>query len=50
MIMFVIIVVLSAILFYLLRDKDEAALERIKKEERKARKIREKEAAQRAVN
>ena len=48
MIMFVIIVVLSALLFYLLRDKDEKALERIKKEERKAQKIRAKEAAARA--
>ena len=45
MIMFVIIVVLSAILFWLLRDRDEAALERIKKEEAKARKARAKEAA-----
>jgi len=48
MIMFVIIVVLSALLFYLLRDKDEKALERIKKEERKAQKMRAKEAAARA--
>ncbi|MBO4337489.1 MAG: sugar ABC transporter permease [Lachnospiraceae bacterium] len=48
MIMFVIIVTLSAVLFYLLRDKDEVALERIKKEERRARKIREKEAKARA--
>ncbi|MCR4690451.1 MAG: sugar ABC transporter permease [Lachnospiraceae bacterium] len=45
MIMFVIIVVVSAILFYLLRDKDEAALERIKKEASKAKKQRDKEAA-----
>ena len=45
MIMFVIIVVLSAILFYMLRDKDEAALERIKKQEMKNRRLREKEAA-----
>ena len=44
MIMFVIIVVLSALLFYMLRDKDEAALERIKKQEMKNRKLREKEA------
>ncbi len=48
MIMFVIIVTLSALLFYLLRDKDEAALEQIKKEERRAAKLRAKEAKARA--
>ena len=37
MIMFVIIVILSAILFYIMRDKDEAALKKMKKQQDKLR-------------
>ena len=44
MIMFVIIVVISALLFWALRDKDEAALAQIKKQEARAAKFRAKEA------
>ena len=48
MVMFVLIVISSAVLFYFLRDKDEVALERIKKEQIKASKYRMKEEAARA--
>ena len=48
MVMFVLIVISSAVLFYFLRDKDEVALERIKKEQIKAAKYRMKEEAARA--
>lgn len=44
MIMFIIIVVISALLFWALRDKDEAALAQIKKQEARAAKFRAKEA------
>jgi multiple sugar transport system permease protein len=37
MIMFLIIVILSAILFYIMRDKDEAALKKMKKQQDKLR-------------
>lgn len=36
MIMFVLIIICSAILFYIMRDKDEAALKKLRKMERKA--------------
>ena len=38
MLMFVVIAICSAILFYLMRDKDAAALAKMKKQERKAAK------------
>ncbi len=44
MIMFVIIVAVSSLLFYLLRDKDEAELKKIKKQQIKAEKLKMKEA------
>ena len=50
MIMFMIIVVCSAILFYILRDKDEARIKKQKKLEIKARKLAAKEAAKGVVN
>ena len=37
MIMFVIIVILSAVLFYLMRDKDEAALKKLVKKQEQMR-------------
>ena len=37
MIMFLIIVILSAVLFYIMRDKDEAALKKMKKQQDKLR-------------
>ncbi|MBQ6041265.1 MAG: sugar ABC transporter permease [Oscillospiraceae bacterium] len=40
MLMFVVIAICSAILFYLMRDKDAAALAKLKKQERKAAKKR----------
>lgn len=39
MIMFLIIVVCSAVLFYIMRDKDEVALKKMLKAERKAQKL-----------
>ena len=50
MIMFIIIVVCSAILFYILRDKDEAKIKKAKKQEIKARKLAAKQAAKGVVN
>ena len=50
MIMFMIIVVCSAILFYILRDKDEAKIKKAKKQEIKARKLSAKQAAKGVVN
>ena len=50
MIMFVIIVICSAILFYALRDKDEARIAKAKKLEMKERKRAEKLAAQGVKN
>ena len=38
MIMFIIIVICSAIMFYLMRDKDEVAIKKLKRKEAKARK------------
>lgn len=38
MIMFLVICILSAIIFYLMRDKDEVALKKIEKEQKKLRK------------
>lgn len=45
MIMFIIIVAVSSIMFYLLRDKDEAALKKIERQQRKLAKKAAKEAA-----
>ena len=45
MIMFIIIVICSAVMFYILRDKDEARIKKAKKQEIKARKLAAKEAA-----
>ena len=50
MIMFMIIVVCSAILFYILRDKDEAKIKKAKKQAIKARKLAAKQAAKGVVN
>ena len=50
MIMFFIIVVCSAILFYILRDKDEARIKKAKKQEIKARKLAAKQAAKGVIN
>ena len=50
MIMFIIIVICSAIMFYALRDKDEARIKKAKKQEIKARKLAAKEAAKGVVN
>ena len=50
MIMFIIIVICSAILFYILRDKDEARIKKAKKQEIKARKLAAKQAAKGVVN
>ena len=50
MIMFMIIVVCSAILFYILRDKDEAKIKKAKRLEIKARKLAAKQAAKGVVN
>lgn len=45
MIMFVIIVAVSSIMFYALRDKDEAKLKKIEWQQRKAERLARKEAA-----
>ncbi len=50
MIMFLIIVICSAVLFYILRDKDEAKIKKAKKQEIKARKLAAKQAAKGVVN
>jgi multiple sugar transport system permease protein len=50
MIMFMIIVVCSAILFYILRDKDEAKIKKAKKQQIKASKLAAKQAAKGVVN
>jgi multiple sugar transport system permease protein len=50
MIMFLIIVVCSAILFYILRDKDEAKIKKAKKQQIKASKLAAKQAAKGVVN
>lgn len=47
MIMFAIIVIISLTMFYLLRDKDEVALKKIRKQQEKAMKQKMKEAAKR---
>ncbi|MCR5306917.1 MAG: sugar ABC transporter permease [Oscillospiraceae bacterium] len=41
MVLFVIVLILSAILFYLMRDKDAIAMEKMKKAERKKHKMKE---------
>ena len=50
MIMFLIIVVCSAVLFYILRDKDEAKIKKAKKQQIKASKLAAKKAAKGVVN
>ncbi len=50
MIMFLIIVVCSAVLFYILRDKDEAKIKKAKKQQIKASKLAAKMAAKGVVN
>ncbi len=45
MIMFVLIVILSAIMFYVMRDKDEAELQKLKKKQEKMRKAEAKAQA-----
>ncbi len=50
MIMFLIIVVCSAILFYILRDKDEAKIKKAKRQQIKASKLAAKQAAKEVVN
>ena len=50
MIMFIIIIICSAILFYILRDKDEAKIKKAKRLEIKARKLAAKQAAKGVVN
>ena len=50
MIMFLIIVVCSAILFYILRDKDEAKIKKAKRQQIKASKLAAKQAAKGVVN
>ena len=49
-IMFLIIVVCSAILFYAMRDKDEVRIKKAKKQELKAYKLAQKQAAKGVVN
>ena len=49
MIMFIIIVICSAFLFFLMRDKDEVKLKKLKKQELKAQKLAAKEAAKGAA-
>ena len=50
MIMFIIIVICSAVMFYALRDKDEAKIKKAKKQQIKASKLAAKQAAKGVVN